>query len=89
MPVVNLRTYFGWPGDETPTPMPDEDFVARTRVLRQGELGASDFRMLPDVPGDPAPWVAYRAALRDGPAILATRDGDNVTLPDSPEENNA
>lgn len=86
MPTVNLREFFTSPEDETPTPMPDDTFEDRTLVLRRSALAVSDWRVLPDAPDDPAPWVTYRAALRDGPAILATRDGDLVTLPDPPEE---
>lgn len=86
MPIVNLRDWFSFPGDQTPTPMPDDDFSGRALVLRRSGLAASDWRVLPDAPGDPAPWIVYRAALRDGPAILATRNGDDVTLPDPPEE---
>jgi hypothetical protein len=84
MPTIDLRAWFSYPGDETPDPMPDDTFIERTLILRQAGLGSSDWRVLPDVPGDPAPWIAYRANLRDGPAILATRDGDLVTLPDPP-----
>lgn len=84
MPVVNLRD--GWLIPEPPVPMPDEDFAWRALIVRQGALAASDFRMLPDVVSDKAAWETYRAELRDGAAILATRDGDLVTLPDPPEE---
>jgi len=87
MTTVNLRQFFTSPEDETPTPMPDDTFRERALVLRRSALGASDWRVLPDAPDDPASWIDYRAALRDGPAILATRDGDFVTLPDPPEEN--
>lgn len=86
MPTIDLRALYWWTGDTTPTPMPDDDFAERTLTLRRGALQLSDWRVLPDAPDDPAPWVAYRAALRDGPAILATRDGDLVTLPDPPDE---
>lgn len=84
MPVINLR--LGWVFPEPADPMPDDEFESRTKLVRQGALAACDYRMLPDVSGDPAPWIAYRAELRDGAAILATRDGDLVTLPDPPEE---
>lgn len=82
MPVVNLRD--GWIITEPPTPMPDDEFAWRTLIVRQGALAASDFQMLPDVVSDKIAWEAYRAALRDGPAILATRNGDEVTIPDPP-----
>lgn len=83
MPVINLRD--GWILPDPDDPMPDDEFALRTVIVRRGALEASDYRMLPDVVDDRDDWIAYRAALRDGPAILATRDGDLVTLPDPPE----
>ena len=85
MPVINVRSHWA-PDPQQPVPMPAAEFERRVLLFRRVALGESDYRVLPDVPGDPTPWVAYRAALRDGPTILATRDGDNVTLPDPPEE---
>lgn len=86
MPTIDLRALYWWSGDTTPNPMPDDEFAERALVLRRGALQLSDWRMLPDAPDDHDTWRAYRAALRDGPAILATRDGDLVTLPDAPDE---
>ena len=85
MPVINLRSHWA-PDPNLPDPMPDDTFASRTLLFRKVALGTSDWRMLPDAPGDVAPWVTYRAALRDGPTILATRNGDLVTLPDPPAE---
>ena len=85
MPVINVRSNWA-PLPPQPSPMGADEFARRVLLFRQAALAASDYRMLPDVPGDHTPWVTYRAALRDGPTILATRDGDNVTLPDPPEE---
>ena len=85
MAVVNLRTLFAWPDDPTPVPMPDDMFAQRALNVRRADLSVSDWRMLPDSPGDKSAWTSYRAALRDGPAILATRNGDEVTMPDPPE----
>lgn len=82
MPTFNLRV--GWILTEPPSPMPDDEFKRRTLILRQQGLSGSDYKMLPDVASDKVAWEAYRAALRDGPAILATRNGDEVTLPDPP-----
>ncbi len=82
MSVVNLRD--GWIIPEPPNPMPDDEFAWRTLIVRQGALAASDFQMLPDVVSDKGAWELYRAALRDGAAILATRNGDEVTIPDPP-----
>lgn len=82
MPVINFRTAFPYVDD----PIPDDAFARFTLATRQAALAGSDYRMLPDVGGDKNAWAAYRAALRDGPAILATRNGDEVTLPDPPEE---
>lgn len=84
MPTINLRN--GWIVPEPADPMPDDEFVWRTLILRQQALAGSDYRMLPDVGGDKTAWEAYRSALRDGPAILATRNGDDVTFPDPPPE---
>jgi hypothetical protein len=83
MPIINLRD--GWIIPNPPDPMPDDEFARRTLILRQSGLMGSDYRMLPDAgTTNIEEWEAYRAALRDGPAILATRNGDEVTIPDPP-----
>jgi len=84
--IINFRTLYPEAADRVPNPIPDEMFAQLTLVQRVSRLSASDFYMLPDAPGDKTAWEAYRAALRDGPAILATRNGDEVTLPDPPPE---
>jgi len=81
MPVYDVRAF-----PDAPDPLPDDLFASSVMSLRRRALSDSDWRALPDAPGDQAAWLAYRAELRDGPAILATRDGDLVTLPDPPEE---
>lgn len=66
--------------------IPDDLFVRRVQAKRRGLLRSCDWRVAEDAPGDRAAWIAYRAALRDGPAILATRSGNTVLLPDPPED---
>lgn len=85
MPIQDIRP-FVYPILAPDTPIPDGVFEDRVLWVRQRALSSCDWRMLPDAPGDQAAWETYRAELRDGAAILATRDGDLVTLPDPPEE---
>lgn len=63
---------YGSPFD-TIDPIPDEWVWERLRLRRNDLLAATDFRVLPDVPWDVAPWHAYRQGLRDLP--------DNTTDP--------
>tara|TARA_Y100000004_G_C8909504_1_gene410267 strand:+ start:786 stop:1079 length:294 start_codon:yes stop_codon:yes gene_type:complete len=37
----------------------------KVREERNILIAATDFRVLPDAPWDVAPWITYRAALRD------------------------
>lgn len=83
MPIRNMRWFL--PMFDENEPIPDNVFANRVASCRREALSESDWRMLPDAPGDQTAWETYRADLRDGPAILATRDGDLVTLPDPPE----
>lgn len=41
------------------------------RAERDALLAACDWRVLPDAPGDAAPWLAYRQALRDLPQTFS------------------
>lgn len=83
---IRMMVRVSGPISDHDDPIADDAFEAFVLALRQHALTQSDWRMHDDAPGDKAAWLAYRAELRDGPAILATRDGDLVTLPDPPEE---
>ena len=43
----------------------DAAAAAEVRAERARRLAASDWTQVPDAPVDPAPWAAYRQALRD------------------------
>jgi hypothetical protein len=66
--------------------IPADRFARLVQGKRRGLLRSSDWRVAEDAPGDRNAWIAYRAALRDGPAILATRVNNAVLLPDPPED---
>ena len=56
------------------TPPPDAATAAAwgaIRAERDALLAACDWRVLPDAPGDTAPWLAYRQALRDLPQTFS------------------
>lgn len=52
------------------------------REERDARLTRSDYSQLPDFPGDPLPWQAYRQALRDLPQN--TNDPMNPEWPNEP-----
>jgi len=54
------------------------------RIKRNALLAACDHRVLPDVPWDTAPWIAYRQALRDLPK--STTDPRRAAWPTSPDD---
>ena len=43
----------------------EEILAEEVRAKRNELISSTDFRVLQDVPWDVAPWIAYRAALRD------------------------
>jgi hypothetical protein len=49
----------------------NEDFLARMRYWRDGELTRTDWTQVADAPVDQAAWATYRQALRDLPASNA------------------
>jgi hypothetical protein len=66
--------------------IPEVVFAKLVRGHRRGLLRNSDWRVAVDAPGDTEAWIGYRAELRDGSAILATRVENTVFIPDPPEE---
>lgn len=59
------------------------DATAAVRAQRNALLAASDFRQLPDAPGNKTAWATYRQALRD---ITAGMDPFNPVWPTPPTE---
>lgn len=55
----------------------------QAKAWRNRLLSQSDWRMLPDAPGDRAAWVAYRQALRDAPQQT---EWPNNPIPEAPTE---
>ena len=55
---------------------------SRIRNQRDKKLGATDWRVLPDVPGDVQPWKIYRQKLRD---ITNQDDPYNIEWPKDPD----
>lgn len=56
---------------------------SRIRNQRDKKLGATDWRVLPDVPGDVEPWKIYRQKLRN---ITNQDDPFNIDWPVDPSE---
>lgn len=46
-------------------PLPEAQASSNIRAERNQRLTDCDWTQLPDAPVDPAPWAAYRQALRD------------------------
>jgi hypothetical protein len=66
-----MSTTWNFAGLNDPEPIPDDYVWERLRNRRNELLAATDWRVLPDAPGDTSAWVAYRQALRDLPSTTA------------------
>ena len=60
----------------------NEDYLARMRYWRNGELARTDWTQVADAPVDQAAWATYRQALRDLPS--SNQDPRKIELPVAP-----
>lgn len=74
--TVDLTTEFD------PETVPDDWWLVRMRLHRDGLLSASDWAMTSDAPTDKQAWGDYRQALRDFPSTWTP--GPEANFPDPP-----